>query len=263
MDSDYCYSMEMERAIKRYEDGEAYIIPIIIRTCEWKYSPLGKFKVLPNNKKAVNTWNNRDEAFHDIVQGIRRVVISLREIKVKDKVSFKNVDSISITKPSDRREKDSIKTTRLVQKRIEDRSLGKKTQEILKLIINNFSFGEVKKRARGFFSLALLFLFTVLNIIALPYLIYWWANSLIWVLSLFFLGILFLMGITNKNGVAAYSVTVAFFVIWTFIGSAGAIGYYHLALPLYWLIIIILLLSLLQLVLFRPRSRKRRSQRIF
>src|SRR5215472_6110261 len=29
--SDYCYSIEMERALERHEAGEAYVVPVILR----------------------------------------------------------------------------------------------------------------------------------------------------------------------------------------------------------------------------------------
>ena len=134
-------------------------------------------------------------------------------------------------------------------------------QEIARLIDNNFSFGEVGKRTKGF-SFVLLFVFTILNIIVLPTLVYQWTNSTICVLSLIFFGLLFLIGITNKSGTAAYFAAVAFFVIWSLIGFIRVIGYYHFSLPPYWLVIIIFLLSLLQLELFRPRNRRRKFLRI-
>jgi TIR domain len=35
MNSDYCYSIEMKRAMERYENGEARVIPIILRHVYW------------------------------------------------------------------------------------------------------------------------------------------------------------------------------------------------------------------------------------
>jgi hypothetical protein len=42
MDSDYCYSIEMERAMERHERGEARVIPIILRPIHWQGAPFGK-----------------------------------------------------------------------------------------------------------------------------------------------------------------------------------------------------------------------------
>jgi hypothetical protein len=72
--SDYCYSTEVQEAMKRHEANEAIVIPIILRPCEWKIAPFGKLQVLPKDAKPVTLWWNRDVAFNDIAQGIRRAV---------------------------------------------------------------------------------------------------------------------------------------------------------------------------------------------
>jgi tetratricopeptide (TPR) repeat protein len=81
--SDYCYSVEMESALERHKSGEACVIPIILRPVDWESSPLGKLQALPKNAKPVTTWKNRDEAFKNAAQGIRKVI---KEFKPKDKI---------------------------------------------------------------------------------------------------------------------------------------------------------------------------------
>ncbi len=80
--SDYCYSVEMERALERHEDGEVLVIPIILRPVDWETSPFGKLQALPKDGKAVTLWSNRDSAFKNVAQGIRKVI---REFKPKPK----------------------------------------------------------------------------------------------------------------------------------------------------------------------------------
>jgi hypothetical protein len=72
--SDYCYSTEVQEAMKRHEAREAVVIPIILRPCEWKTAPFGKLHVLPQDAKPLTLWRNRDLAFDNIAQGIRKVV---------------------------------------------------------------------------------------------------------------------------------------------------------------------------------------------
>src|SRR6266566_7598998 len=51
--SDYCYNIELKRAIERHERKEARVIPIIIRPVSWKkVEALKKLQVLPRNEKA-------------------------------------------------------------------------------------------------------------------------------------------------------------------------------------------------------------------
>jgi hypothetical protein len=255
MESDYCYSIEMDYAIQRHDAGEAFIIPIILRPCEWKHSPLGKFQALPLRGKPVVRWTPQDEAFNDIAQGIRKVVTKLRKRKGMSQVTLKEENSISFIKPLP---KGSVRSlNKVLQKKRDDRSIGEKLQSLVELTDKSFSFREIGKRAKGF-TLFLLFLFTILDIILLPYLVYQWTNSTICVFSLLLFGLLFLMGITNKSDAVAYFVTFAFFVIWSIFGFDRIIGYYHISLQQSWLVIIISLLSLLQLELFRPRNRRRR-----
>jgi TIR domain len=75
--SDYCFDVEMQRAIARHHEGTARVIPIILRPSDWKESPFSKLQVLPKDAKPVTQWDDRDSAFLDVVQGLRRAVDSL------------------------------------------------------------------------------------------------------------------------------------------------------------------------------------------
>ena len=44
MDSDYCYSIEMKKALERRARGEAEVIPIILRHVYWHGEPLGNLR---------------------------------------------------------------------------------------------------------------------------------------------------------------------------------------------------------------------------
>ena len=77
--SDYCYNLEMARALERHEAGESSVIPIILRPVSWKETPFGKLQALPEGGKAVTTWSNRDEAYLQIAEGIRKAVEKLSE----------------------------------------------------------------------------------------------------------------------------------------------------------------------------------------
>jgi hypothetical protein len=74
MASDYCFDIETKRAIERHNQGEARVIPILIRTCDWKSAPFAKLTALPTNWKAVTSWSNQDDAWTDVALGVRRAV---------------------------------------------------------------------------------------------------------------------------------------------------------------------------------------------
>ena len=72
--SDYCYDVEMKRSLERHEAGEARVIPVILRPCDWHMAPFGKLQILPGDGRPVVKWPSRDEAFQDVAVGIRKVV---------------------------------------------------------------------------------------------------------------------------------------------------------------------------------------------
>jgi len=75
---DTCYDLEIRRAMERHQAGEAHVIPILLRSVDWMGAPFSQLDVLPKNKQPVTTWDNRDEAFRQVAEGIRAVAIALR-----------------------------------------------------------------------------------------------------------------------------------------------------------------------------------------
>ena len=81
MVSDYCYDVEVKRAMERHNAGEARVIPIILRQVYWEGALFGELQALPKDAEPVlsSKWHSLDEAFFNVAQGIRRVVEELRE----------------------------------------------------------------------------------------------------------------------------------------------------------------------------------------
>jgi predicted ATPase len=77
--SDYCYGTEVTLAMRRHEEGKARVVPIILRPADWKGAPFGKLQALPLNAKPVAMWQNPDEAFLNIVEGIRAITKELND----------------------------------------------------------------------------------------------------------------------------------------------------------------------------------------
>src|SRR6266704_889376 len=78
MDSDYCYGIELKRALERDEQGEAHVIPIILRPVYWQ-DVLGKLQALPTDAIPVMSsgWQYQDEAFFNVTEGIRNVAVKV------------------------------------------------------------------------------------------------------------------------------------------------------------------------------------------
>jgi hypothetical protein len=80
--SDYCYEKELTSALDRHNNGQARVIPIILRPCDWETAPFGKLQALPiahgAGAKPVTQWDDKDEAFTAIAKGIRQAVTDIQ-----------------------------------------------------------------------------------------------------------------------------------------------------------------------------------------
>lgn len=75
--SNYCYDIEMQKAIQRHEAGEARVIPIILHPAFWEDTPIGKLQALPTGARPITLWTKRNLAFMDVVKGIQRAIEQL------------------------------------------------------------------------------------------------------------------------------------------------------------------------------------------
>lgn len=72
--SDYCYDVEMQRAIERHNAGQSRVIPVILRPCDWHDAPFGKLMAAPKDGRPVTSWPDLDDAFLDIVRAIKAAI---------------------------------------------------------------------------------------------------------------------------------------------------------------------------------------------
>lgn len=75
--SDYCYEIEMKRAMERHEAGEAVVIPVILRACDWHHAPFGKLNATPRDGKPITQWPDIDEAFLQVAKAVRVAIEGL------------------------------------------------------------------------------------------------------------------------------------------------------------------------------------------
>jgi class 3 adenylate cyclase len=94
IDSDYCYEIEMRTALKRHGAGEAHVIPVILRDVDWHQAPFSNLQALPRDGKPITLWSDRDEAWKNVAQGIRRVAAGDRAITSKEPTDAEELDRI-------------------------------------------------------------------------------------------------------------------------------------------------------------------------
>jgi hypothetical protein len=113
--SKYCYEKEFEKALEMEKQGSLIIIPVILEPCDWLNTPFKYFKALPKDGKEVSTWENKNTAFLDIIQNIRKLIQS----GGIDKTSSSKIKSVQITPPRNYRVQkdfDSIEKMEFVEK---------------------------------------------------------------------------------------------------------------------------------------------------
>ena len=75
--SDYCWDVELQRALERHEAGAAVVIPVILRPVLWQDAPFGKLQALPRDARPITSWRNRDSAFLNVAEGIKAAVAEI------------------------------------------------------------------------------------------------------------------------------------------------------------------------------------------
>ncbi|BAZ28702.1 TIR protein [Cylindrospermum sp. NIES-4074] len=69
------WQRDVKRAMERHKAGEARVIPVLVRECDWEGTPFSKLEPLPSNGKAIGRPDN-DEAFTE-VNRIRNYYLNL------------------------------------------------------------------------------------------------------------------------------------------------------------------------------------------
>ncbi|HZR41310.1 MAG TPA: toll/interleukin-1 receptor domain-containing protein [Ktedonobacteraceae bacterium] len=72
--SDYCSTVEMKRALERHAAGEARVIPVVVRSCDWQHLPVGKLQALPRDARPINKRASRDDGWTEVATGLRRLI---------------------------------------------------------------------------------------------------------------------------------------------------------------------------------------------
>ena len=72
--SEYCYGVELRRALEKHEAGETLVIPVIIRSCDWHHMPFARLQALPRAGRPISNWKPRDGGWLSVASGIRNAL---------------------------------------------------------------------------------------------------------------------------------------------------------------------------------------------
>ncbi len=121
--SDYCYDVEMTRAMERHNAGAAIVIPVILRACDWRHAPFGKLNATPRDGKPIVQWPDLDEAFLEVAKAVREASTRVRgtrptsrteistgaiEVPVASQAAGPRSSNLRLTKTFTQRDKDTF-----------------------------------------------------------------------------------------------------------------------------------------------------------
>jgi len=76
INSDYCYDIELKRALEHHENRSSIVIPVILRPVVWHKTLFSKLQALPKDGNPVTEYQNQDSAFVEITEGVRFAIES-------------------------------------------------------------------------------------------------------------------------------------------------------------------------------------------
>jgi len=79
LDSSYCVDIELQHGLKKLDQAEGRIFPIITRNCMWKDTELSNYVCIPTDGQAVSTFDDQDNAWVSVVEQLKRVALSYQE----------------------------------------------------------------------------------------------------------------------------------------------------------------------------------------
>ncbi len=121
LDSDYCYDKEMTRAMQRHEAGDAIVIPVILRACDWHGAPFGKLNAIPPDGKPVTQYPDRDQALFEVAKALRSAAERVNEAKGKGESRPKPLSDAPPATSRDRPRSSNLRVAKQFTERDKDR----------------------------------------------------------------------------------------------------------------------------------------------
>jgi hypothetical protein len=72
--SEYCFGVEVEKALARLKRDEVKVVPVLLKPCLWKESRFSELQIIPRDAKAITSWASPEEALNDVASEISKLV---------------------------------------------------------------------------------------------------------------------------------------------------------------------------------------------
>jgi hypothetical protein len=146
--SDYCYEREMRRALERHTAGEAQVLPVILRPCDWHEAPFGHLLATPTDGKPITKFADLDDAFLDVTKAIRVALAASPRMAASPRktASSDRIDDTGAGAPADPRSS-NLRLKKSFTEADKDRFLDESFEFMVRYFEN--SLGELEKRNPG------------------------------------------------------------------------------------------------------------------
>lgn len=74
LDGSEGYEHDLPRAVEKWRAGQAAIVPILLKPCDWQSAPFAGCAVLPSGERPVTLWAIRDEAWEQVAGQLRSLI---------------------------------------------------------------------------------------------------------------------------------------------------------------------------------------------
>jgi hypothetical protein len=284
MASDYCHSIEMMRAMERHENGEAWVIPILLKSVDFTNAPFSHLQRLPRGQKGVAEWNSgsRDRIFTDIVLEIRKVIFDILDKPDPVDEQFEQFVLIDNT-PKSSRSTRAASPSASTRGRISNKSIKQNPAQVLadthtikryfpktykksildevKELLRDIKFSDFirlnpkkfKRYRRGRIRSSGWFFFFAFDVALASWGTYNWAqSSYVAIATFIILLIFFLWNSINESTFAGVVLTLLFTGIWCGLGALYLQDTPFIHAQFFVIIITSLFFSYLRFELFKP-----------
>jgi hypothetical protein len=93
--SEFCYGVELDRAIQRSQSGDAVVIAVMLTPCVVEGTPIAKLQLIPEDGRPITEWPNREKGFKDAAERLRQTVLQWRGKSVAQPVSSTTASAAS------------------------------------------------------------------------------------------------------------------------------------------------------------------------
>jgi TIR domain len=78
------FEKEVNLALELHRAEKLVAIPILLRACDWRdFADFSRIEVLPEKALEVDDWPKKDQAYLNIVQGVKKVISSIEAEKAR------------------------------------------------------------------------------------------------------------------------------------------------------------------------------------